>query len=76
MKILKSTTLILVIIMLIASMYGLSVGLPLLVFCFGLKEFVSAKEFYDEKKNKLALVSAIVGVLVCTCAMLSITNVI
>ena len=55
MRILKSTTLVLVIIMLIISIYNLNVGLPILFFCFGLKEFVSGKELYDEQKYKLAI---------------------
>ena len=76
MRILKSTALVLVIITLIISVYNLNVGLPILFFCFGLKEFVSGKELYDEKKYKLAILSVIVGILVCICSVLSLTNLI
>lgn len=76
MKILKSTTWILVIIMLIISMYGLSFGLPLLVFFLGAKEFISAREFYDDNKYKLAMASAIIGIFACICAIVSIINII
>lgn len=75
MKILKSTTLMLVIIMLITSMYGLSVGLAFFMLYFGLKEFINAKKLYDEKKNKLSIMSIVVGIFVCICAIFSILSI-
>jgi len=76
MNILKSISWLLIIFIVVASIFGLTSGLQLLLFCFGLKEFLSAKEYYDNQQKKLAIASVIVGISVCVCAFLSITNII
>lgn len=76
MKILKSTSLIFAVGFAAASIYGLKIGLPLLLFCLGLKELISSKEYYDNQQKKFAFASFGVGIFVCICAFLSITNII
>jgi len=76
MRILKSTSLILAAIFAVSSIYGLKIGLPLLLFCFGLKEFINVKEYYDNQQKKFAFASLGVGIFVCICAFFSITNII
>lgn len=58
------------------SIYGVTVGLQLLVFILGLKEIISAKEKYDNQQKKLAFASLGVGVFACVCVFFSITNII
>ena len=74
MKILKSTSLVFVAFFAVASIFGIENALPLLLFCFGLKEFISAKEDYDNQQKKLAVADVFVGIFVCVCAFLSVTN--
>jgi hypothetical protein len=76
MKILKSTSLVLAAFFAVSSIYGLKIGLPLLLFCLGLKECINAKEYYDNQQKKFALASFGVGIFVCVCAFLSLTNII
>lgn len=76
MKILKSTSLLFAAVFAVSSIYGLKIGLPLLLFFLGLKEFISAKEYYDNQQKKFALASLGVGIFVCVCAFFSLTNII
>ncbi|NMA67407.1 MAG: hypothetical protein GX957_14435 [Clostridiaceae bacterium] len=75
-KILKSTTLVFAVILVVASIYGMEKGLSLLVLCFGAKEIINAKEYYDKQQKKMAMVSLIVGIFVCVCGFLALTNMI
>jgi len=74
MNILKSTSWLLIIFFAVASIFGLTRGMQLLLFSFGLKEILSAKEYYDNQQKKLAIASVIVGIIVCVSAFFSITN--
>lgn len=76
MKILKSTSLLLAVVFAVASIFGLELGLPLLLFCLGLKELISSKEYYDKQQRKFAFASFGVGIFVCACAFLSVAHII
>jgi len=76
MKMLKSTSLVFAAFFAVSSIYGLKIGLPLLLFCLGLKEFINVKEYYDNQQKKFAFASLGVGILACVCAFLSVTNII
>ncbi len=76
MKILKSASLILAVVFVVASLCGLQVGLQLALLCFGIKEIGSAVEYYVNKKKKYAMASLDIGIFVCVCALLSVTNII
>lgn len=47
MKILESTSLLCTIWIVATSIYGVTFGLQMLFFVFGLKEIIGAKEYYD-----------------------------
>ncbi len=76
MKIFKSTSLLFATFIVVSSIYGFKIGLPLFLFCLGLKEFISAKEYYDNQQKKLAFASLGVGIFVCICEFFAINNII
>lgn len=76
MKILESTSLLCTIWIVATSIYGVTVGLQLLFFVFGLKEIIGAKEYYDNQQKKFAFASLGVGLFSCVGIFLSVTNII
>lgn len=76
MEILKVTPLIVAVLLVVASIYGFQKGLALLVLCFGAQEITGAKEYYDKQQRKMAMASLVVGIFVCICGVLSLTNII
>lgn len=76
MKLLTSVTLVSTGCIVIASLFGLQEGLAILLLCMGFQEALCAKEYYDNKRRNLAIVSFIVGISVCICGFLSLTNMI
>lgn len=75
-KILKSTTLMFILVLVVASIFGLDKGLIVLFLYLGLKELVLAKEYYENQQTKMAILSLIVGAFVFICGFLAITNII
>lgn len=76
MKIRKPTALLGAVCIVIASLFGLQKGLALLLLCMSFQESLRAKLYYDNKQRKLATASFVVGISVCICGFLSLTNVI
>ncbi len=76
MKIRKSITLLGAACIVIASLLGLQKGLALLFFCMGFRESLRAKGYYDNAQKKWAIASFVVGISVCICGFLSLTNLI
>ena len=74
MKILKSTTMIFAILIVIATLFGFEKGFPLLLLCGGFREIISTKEYHDKNQNKWAVASLIVGICVCICGFLALTK--
>ena len=71
----KSTALLGAACIVIASLFGLQKGL-LLLLCMGFLESLRAKGYYDNTQKKWAIASFVVGISVCICGFLSLTNVI
>lgn len=76
MKTLKSVTLVGTACIVIASLFDLQKGLAILLLCMGFQESLRAKEYYDNKQKKWAIASFAVGISVCICGFLSLTNLI
>ena len=60
----------------IASLFGLQKGLAILLLCIGFRELPRAKDYYDSKQKEWTIASFAVGVSVCICGFLSLTNLI
>ena len=60
----------------IASLFGLQKGLALLLLSLGFQESLRAKGYYDNTQKKWAIASFVVGISVCICGFLSLTNLI
>ena len=75
-KMRKSTALLGAACIVIATLFGLQKGLALLFFCMGFRESLRAKGYYDNTQKKWAIASFVVGISVCICGFLSLTNVI
>ena len=71
----KSTALLGAGCIVIASLFGLQKGLALLLLCMGFQGSLRAKD-YDHTQKKWAIASFAVGISVCICGFLSLTNVI
>lgn len=76
MKIRKSTALLGAACIVIASLFGLQKGLALLLLSLGFQESLRAKGYYDNTQKKWAIASFVVGISVCICGFLSLTNLI
>ena len=76
MKTRKSTVLLGATCIVIASLFGLQKGLTLLLLCMGFQESLRAKDYYNNTQKKWAIASFVVGVSVCICGFLSLTNLI
>ena len=76
MKIRKSTALLGTACIVIASLFGLQKGLALLLLSLGFQESLRAKGYYDNTQKKWAIASFVVGISVCICGFLSLTNLI
>ena len=76
MKIRKSTALLCAACIVIASLFGLQKGIALLLLCMGFQESLRAKVYYDNTQKKWAIASFAVGISVCICEFLSLTNLI
>ncbi len=76
MKTRKPTALLVVACIVIASVYGLQKGLALLLLWMGFQKSLRAKDYYDNTQKKWEIASFVVGVSVCICGFLSLTNLI
>ena len=76
MKTRKATALLGAGCIVIASVYGLQKGLALLLLCMGFQESLRAKDYYNNTQKKWEIASFVVGVSVCICGFLSLTNLI
>lgn len=76
MKLLKSTSCLFALIFAIASIFGLAIGLPLLLFCLGLREIFSSIEYFNNHKKHWAYAALCVGIFACICAALSLLKII
>jgi hypothetical protein len=76
MKILKSFSLIATFALVIGSIFGVVKGLSMLCLLLGLGELISAKEYYDNKGMKQAIIYLILGIGICVCGILSFINII
>ena len=75
-KIVQSLIMFFAILMIIASLFGFKKGLSIFLLCVGIREIVNAKEYYDKRQVKWTVASLVVGIGVCMCAFLSLTNLI
>lgn len=76
MKIFKSFTLIATFALVIGSIFGAVKGLSMLCLLLGLGELISAKEYYDNKEMKQAIIYLILGIGICVSGILSFINII
>lgn len=75
MKNFQSINFVLILALIVWSIFDIIKGLALLCFFLGLKELISAKEYFDIGEKKQSFLSLVMGIGVCICSIISLTNI-